>query len=641
MTLPLSFRTKLILSIFPVIAGITTAVLVIAERKFSGAQKNLFAEQFEGQFGALLKSRKERSDTLGKDLREMSKAPELISALKDKRPADAWTYLLPKFEKMAFETMNPSRPIQGATGDAVGPQGKFPLAQRIGERLKGSADRAEPKLQRLLPGMMPFMGIVDPQGDFLKVQRGKQSGERMAETEGELHRRSGRLKWLADRNLGEVLKVQEVGYLLVEAGEGKPSQVREIFVTPVRSDDGKEFFGAFVFGLPLPANQERAIFEQSKHNDLGRFMSGVWVEDTLVSGTVPDAKKDEIAKIVGDELDSARRHKRELTVTIDGERQQVLYRVLNPDSPFPIAAQVSFYPLATLEREIADLRRTVAGLGIAAMALALLLVLWISRGLAGPLRQLCQGTVAIEQGDYGFRVQVKSRDELGTLAASFNEMAAGLAQREKYHSVLNAVADPAVARELMENKAALGGEVREVSVLFCDIRGFTALTEGMPPHDVIDLLNEHMTALTHVAYAHGGIVDKFVGDLVMVLFGVPQAAGDDVARAVRCAWEMLTVRRALNETTMHPVEVGIGIATGAVVAGCMGSEQRLSYTVVGERVNLASRLCSTAQAGELIIDEATLNKSRSSVEATSLPPVLMKGFKEPVRTFRVTSVTPG
>jgi class 3 adenylate cyclase len=227
-------------------------------------------------------------------------------------------------------------------------------------------------------------------------------------------------------------------------------------------------------------------------------------------------------------------------------------------------------------------------------------------------------------------------DELGKVAHSFNDMAAGLALQEKYRSVLNAVADRTVAERLIDNPGALGGELRQVTMLFCDIRGFTALTERMPPHEVIELLNDHMTALTEVAYAFSGTVDKFVGDLIMVLFGAPEGTQEDTVRAVKCAQAMQSRRHEMNATARHPLEIGIGLATGTVVAGCMGSDKRLSYTVLGHQVNLASRLCSIAQAGEIIADETTVAALDGGIHATPLPPMQLKGFSEPVRPYRVS-----
>jgi class 3 adenylate cyclase len=157
----------------------------------------------------------------------------------------------------------------------------------------------------------------------------------------------------------------------------------------------------------------------------------------------------------------------------------------------------------------------------------------------------------------------------------------------------------------------------------------------MPPHEVIELLNEHMTALTDVAYAHGGTVDKFVGDLIMVLFGAPEGSREDTLSAVKCAQAMQARRRVMNTTARHPLEIGIGLATGTVVAGCMGSDKRLSYTVLGHHVNLASRLCSIAQAGEIIADPATIEAAGTEVSSTPLPPMQLKGFSEPVQPHRI------
>jgi class 3 adenylate cyclase len=142
----------------------------------------------------------------------------------------------------------------------------------------------------------------------------------------------------------------------------------------------------------------------------------------------------------------------------------------------------------------------------------------------------------------------------------------------------------------------LGGEVRDVTVLFCDIRNFTQITQGMPPGEVIDMINEHMTALTAVVKEHNGVLDKFVGDLLMAVFGAPIRQENYTFEAARCALHLQAERQKLNETSRHKLQVGIGLATGEVLAGCMGSTARLNYTVLGERVNLASRLCDEARA---------------------------------------------
>jgi class 3 adenylate cyclase len=131
-------------------------------------------------------------------------------------------------------------------------------------------------------------------------------------------------------------------------------------------------------------------------------------------------------------------------------------------------------------------------------------------------------------------------------------------------------------------------------------------------------------------------VDKFVGDLIMVLFGAPEDTEEDTVRAVRCAQAMQARRRELNTSARHPLEIGIGLATGMVVAGCMGSDKRLNYTVLGHHVNLASRLCSIAQPGEIIADPATVHVLNGSITSQTLPVMQLKGFSEPVQPYRIT-----
>ena len=200
------------------------------------------------------------------------------------------------------------------------------------------------------------------------------------------------------------------------------------------------------------------------------------------------------------------------------------------------------------------------------------------------------------------------------------------------------VADEKVAQQLIHGEIALGGELREISVLFCDIRGFTALTQTMPPAEVIAMLNEHMTALTAVVKAHHGVLDKFVGDLLMAVFGAPVRHENDAGNAARCALALVAARAELDRTARHQLPIGIGVASGTVVAGCMGSQERMNYTVLGERVNLASRLCSIARAGEVLVDEATLAHLGSRVRTEAKGEVQLKGFAAPVPVYRLVAV---
>lgn len=625
-----TFRARLILSIFPIVAGVTTGALLLAERKFSVTYQKLFEEQFENQIGAVTQAKNKRFEALAAVLERLARTPEVISSMAEEDYFKAAMILRPSLETLARERLQNEFGASALRGEA-----------RAGVKNALRPDRREDQSRPGLPANgtlgTPFIALLDARGNFISNPRpraGKDFDEALSPEPSAVTRRSSLMPWLGKRDLAEVLTRQEVGYLIVEAGEKRGEQVREVFITPLREPGTEKFLGALMFGLPLPALADRALFEQTRRSESGEIMGGIHVEGRLVSSTVPENQKDVIATAMEEALRKSTKERRQILVPIDGVQHRLIYRILNPDSPFPQAAQVNFYSLAPLHDEIHDLRRSAAGLGLLALAVALLLVTIVSRGLSGPVRSLVTAAQEIEKGNYEVRVPV-SRDELGRLSQSFNDMAAGLALQEKYRSVLNAVADRTIADRLIDNPGALGGELREVTMLFCDIRGFTALTEKMPPHEVIELLNEHMTALTDVAYAHGGTVDKFVGDLIMVLFGAPEGSREDTLSAVKCAQAMQARRRVMNTTARHPLEIGIGLATGTVVAGCMGSDKRLSYTVLGHHVNLASRLCSIAQAGEIIADPATIVAAGDEVSSTPLPPMQLKGFSEPVQPHRI------
>lgn len=280
--------------------------------------------------------------------------------------------------------------------------------------------------------------------------------------------------------------------------------------------------------------------------------------------------------------------------------------------------------------------------GLGAMSLALILGSALSRNLTRPVRALVAATDRVADGDYTAEVSIDSVDEIGTLAGAFNEMTKGLQAREQYRSVLNKVVSKDIAEELMKGAVKLGGENRDVTVLFADIRGFTPLTEGMEPQEVIGLLNELMEHLATAVDAEEGVVDKFIGDEVMAVFGAPVAQADHALRAVSAALRMRAGIAELNARRQaagsRPVGVGIGIATGEAVAGNMGSRDRLNYTVLGATVNLAARLTSAAKAGEILISETTRSDAGVACQSTPRGEVTLKGFSTPMDVFEVEGI---
>ena len=240
-------------------------------------------------------------------------------------------------------------------------------------------------------------------------------------------------------------------------------------------------------------------------------------------------------------------------------------------------------------------------------------------------------------------MSIDSRDEMGTLAEAFNDMTRGLLVREQYRSVLSKVVSQDIAEELMKGEVELGGENRDMTVLFADIRGFTPLTEGMEPQDVIALLNECMEHLANAVDAEGGVVDKFIGDEVMAVFGAPVYQPDHAIRAVRAAVRMRQGVEEMNrrraERGERPLGLGIGVATGVAVAGNMGSSDRMNYTVLGSTVNLAARLTSEAAAGEIVVSEHTRRAAGDACVASSLGGRSLKGFSSEVEAFLIEGVT--
>ena len=214
--------------------------------------------------------------------------------------------------------------------------------------------------------------------------------------------------------------------------------------------------------------------------------------------------------------------------------------------------------------------------------------------------------------------------------------------RQRFQRLLS----PAIAKQVMEGKVevAKGGELRDTSILFTDIRGFTAMSESRAPQAIVEMLNEYFELMVEVIFKYEGTLDKFVGDEIMALFGAPVGHPDDPVRAVRTALEMLQILDEFNRTRQsegeEPLRVGVGINSGQVVAGYLGSSKALEYTVIGDVVNIGSRLCSLAKAGEVIISESTYHRIKGQFEVQELPPTQVKGKSKPLKIYNVVR-TPG
>jgi adenylate cyclase len=270
----------------------------------------------------------------------------------------------------------------------------------------------------------------------------------------------------------------------------------------------------------------------------------------------------------------------------------------------------------------------------------------LSNLLSRPIFRLVRGTRAIADGDFNVALPVTSRDELGTLTESFNQMARSLREKEMIKHAFTRYVAREVVEEILKDPEhlVLSGERREATVLFCDIRGFTPLSERMSPEDVVILLNEFYTLMIETVFKHDGTLDKFLGDAVMAVFGAPISHPDHAVRAVRTAIAMQAGIAALNDARMRDgkerIQVGIGVSVGEVVAGTVGSGERMEYTVIGDSVNLAARLESNAKPGQILISHRTYERVRDLVDARPLGRIRVKGKEEEVEVYEVARLAP-
>ncbi len=250
---------------------------------------------------------------------------------------------------------------------------------------------------------------------------------------------------------------------------------------------------------------------------------------------------------------------------------------------------------------------------IIVVCLAFFINYYFSHNLTQPIHSLYAATEKIVEGNYDVNLGRTSSDEIGALSVAFNDMASGLKEREKIKIAFNKFHSKEVANKLLSGEIRLGGERRLSTVFFSDIRGFTAMSEKMSPDQVVTMLNEYMTEMVRIIYKWNGVVDKYVGDAIMAIWGAPESSPDDAYNAVRASLEMRDFMCEFNERRKAEGKpellIGMGLHTGEVLAGNIGSEQRLEYTVIGDTVNQAARIeaANKAVQADLLISKDTFS----------------------------------
>lgn len=400
-----------------------------------------------------------------------------------------------------------------------------------------------------------------------------------------------------------------------------------------------QMLGTLVLGTPLDdglANQLKQMTDSEIAINIGqRVYASTWPEDQR-----PQVEQSLAA--LGGHTGPSGGH----DLKLENESFRFLFSPFNDTHQQPIGNYVILRSEDKALRFQREIQRSIVIIGALGVLFAFAMALVIAQRITQPLTGLLQGVQEIARGNLNFTVPVKSRDELAVLADAFNQMTQGLKEKERVTNILGKYISPEVARKVLEQKegVALKGERRECAVMFTDIRGFTAMSENAAPEMIVSDLNEYFTLMVDVVVKYEGTLDKFIGDSVMAVWGAPIPFEDKEIRAVKAALEMQQALGQLNKSRIDkglvPLTMGVGINTGIMISGNLGSDKRTDYTVIGEEVNLASRLCSKAIPGQTLISDSMYRKLKGLVEVRTLEPIALKGFSEPVKVYEMVRLVP-
>ena len=303
--------------------------------------------------------------------------------------------------------------------------------------------------------------------------------------------------------------------------------------------------------------------------------------------------------------------------------------------------------------ELTATRKAVIRSGVIVVALLVfsitLVAIKLGRSLGRPIYDLIEGTRAIETGNYGFRIRASHSGEFKSLTRAFNNMATELEQKIRLeHLFSRFVSNPVAARYMARDNIEISREGKRVdaSVIFVDLVDYTAFSEGKRPEEVAEVLNLYFTEFADTCHEYNGNVDKYIGDCAMLVFGCPQYDPDHRYHAMMCAIQIRKNIRELNQirrgTGLPCLDIRIGISGGIILAGLLGSPERLQYTVIGEGANLASRLCSLAKPGQIMTDKPfyQLLNRKHPLKARDSQSINVKGFQAAVDTLIIEDWLP-
>ncbi len=294
-----------------------------------------------------------------------------------------------------------------------------------------------------------------------------------------------------------------------------------------------------------------------------------------------------------------------------------------------------------IDQLVLDERLSVILVTLATILIGLIVSIVYGFRFSRPINEILKATDEIGRGNYQYRIPLKRNDELGNLAVAFNNMGQDLWKNSMTEKSFGKYVGTEVLDLILANPETdwLKGTRNQATIIFGDVRGFTSYATKKSPEEVVEALNAYLEIATSHIIQFGGYIDKFIGDAVMGVFGVPVFRKDHVERAVRAA---IKIQEELHKASLHGndllASVGISIHTGVVVAGNVGSQSKMEYTVIGDSVNVAARLNALAKSGEVVVSQQVKESLDQLMTTQSLGPQNIKGKSEPVEAFKVLSM---
>jgi adenylate cyclase len=427
----------------------------------------------------------------------------------------------------------------------------------------------------------------------------------------------------------QLFKIQEGKVLITNSGNALKEPLL-IIATPIGKIEGSVTHWAWgIFRL----NKLQASFENSKNHtvylidDSGKIIAHP--DEAKTFKAVDLSKSKVIMQILNEDLRQRQQY-------VENNLYSTSKTIFGPIVIGEVSRQVILAP-SILAKE-----SSYFIMGII-LSISFFLSVVFSHSLSRNIEKLTEFAYRIAGGDFDINAQkeIKTKDEIGLLAHAFDEMTVGLKERDKIKNMFTKFHGTVITEELMNQEDMRKGNRCEAVIFFSDIRGFTDFSNDKTPEEVVKMLNSYFEVMVTIINKHGGVVDKFVGDAIMAVWGAPKGTPDDAKNAVNACLEMRVALAELNKTRITenqaPILMGMGLHAGPVVAGTVGSNARLEYTVIGDTVNTASRIESSTKSfgTDLLISEEVTKRIGDSFILQSAGATKVKGKTEPLKLLKV------